>query len=423
MQHTLWKQVIFDQHEVIKRVKIIPREYTFEPQGNYVLTGLRRAGKSTLLYDQIRTLVSQGVSWEQIICINFEDERLAECTAADLNDILGVQAELSDKKGYFFFDEIQNIKGWEKFARRLADSKERTFITGSNAKMLSSEMETVLGGRFLSMHVYPFSFREYLTAVGVPFGEQMILQTKGSAAIRKAFASYLHVGGLPEVLSYQDKRAYLSSVYQKILLGDILARNGIRNPKALELMMKKRAESVKDVVSFSRLHHLLGEIGVEVSKDSLIEYTGYAEDSYLLFPLRNYISSFADREGNPKWYFSDNGLLSLFLVQKDPLLLENLVAVALSRRYPHDLFFFKSEKTGIDVDFYLPNEHTAIGVTYTLDGSTDDREIRNLVALAKSLGDLKRLVLLTYEEERDLGHRRYPYRSAAGVEVVVGRGK
>jgi predicted AAA+ superfamily ATPase len=226
----------------------------------------------------------------------------------------------------------------------------------------------------------------------------MIRQTKGSVAIRKAFASYLHVGGLPEVLSYQDKRAYLSRVYQKILLGDIIARNGIRNPKALELMMKKRAESVKDVVSFSRLHHLLGEIGVEVSKDSLIEYTGYAEDSYLLFPLRNYVSP----DGGAKWYFSDNGLLSLFLVQKDPLLLENLVAVALSRRYPHDLFFFKSEKTGIDVDFYLPNEHKAIGVIYTLGGSTDDREIRNLVALAKSLGDLKRLVLLTYEEERDL---------------------
>jgi len=124
------------------------------------------------LYDHIRTLVFQGVSWEQIICIYVEDERLAECTAADVNDILGVHAELSDKKGYFFFDEIQTIKGWEKFARRLADSKERTFITGSNAKMLSPEMETVLGGRFLSMHVYPFSFREYLTAVGVPFGEK-----------------------------------------------------------------------------------------------------------------------------------------------------------------------------------------------------------------------------------------------------------
>ena len=148
MNHTILKTVILDQHVVIQNSVISPRTYSFEENGNYILVGLRRAGKSTLLYQRVRDLVAGGVDWTQIIYINFEDERLSEFSMNDFQDIVEVQSELSEKPGYYFFDEIQNVDGWEKFVRRLRDSGARVFVTGSNAKMLSSEMERTLGGRF-----------------------------------------------------------------------------------------------------------------------------------------------------------------------------------------------------------------------------------------------------------------------------------
>ena len=107
MNHTLLKSVIYDQHEFIRNFQIVPRDYEFEENGNYVLVGLRRAGKSTMLYKLVLDLLASGVNWNQIIYINFEDERLSEFTVSDFNDILSVQSELSDKKGYFFLDEVQ----------------------------------------------------------------------------------------------------------------------------------------------------------------------------------------------------------------------------------------------------------------------------------------------------------------------------
>ena len=239
MNHALLKSVIYDQHEFIRDFQIVPRNYEFEENGNYVLVGLRRAGKSTLLYKIVLDLVASGVDWEQIVYINFEDERLSEFTAADFNDLLSVQSEMSDKKGYFFLDEVQNIDGWEKFARRMADAKEHIYITGSNAKMLSREIETTLGGRFFARHITPYAFGEYLTACGIPHNEPALLGTKTNGKIRAACAQYLQYGGLPESLLYKAKREYISGVYQKVLLGDIITRNSIRNDYAVKILIKK----------------------------------------------------------------------------------------------------------------------------------------------------------------------------------------
>ena len=229
MNHDVLKAVIYDQHEIIKNFQIVDREYEFDINANYVVIGLRRAGKSTLLYKIVQDLVSQGTNWNQIIYINFEDERLSEFSVNDFNDILSVQAEMSDKKGWFFLNEIQNIDGWEKFARRMADSKEHTFITGSNAKMLSAEIENRLGGRYLTKYVTPYNFREFLKAKKIDYSEKSLLGTKDSGKIEREMENYFYFGGFPENLEYKDKREYVSSIYQKVLLGDIAARNGIRN--------------------------------------------------------------------------------------------------------------------------------------------------------------------------------------------------
>lgn len=400
MNHDLLKTVIYDQHEIIRNSHIIEREYEFDLNANYVVIGLRRAGKSTLLYKIVQDLIATGTDWNQIIYINFEDERLSEFTLNDFNDILSVQAEMSDRKGWFFLDEIQNIEGWEKFARRMADSKEHTFITGSNAKMLSSEIENRLGGRYLTKYVSPFNFREYLKAKDTDCSEKSVLSTKDSGRIRREMESFFYYGGFPESITYQNKREYVSSIYQKVLLGDIAARNGIRNTNGLRLLMKKLAETVKDEVSYSKLHNTLRAIGISISKDIIIDYVGYAQQSFLIFAIRNYFSKFVDRETTPKYYFNDNGLLNLFLDREEPRLLENLVAISLWNRYKDGVHYLKGRN--IDADFFVEKTGEVIQVSYSLSASSSDRETLTLVKASKIVTGSKRFLIITYDEEKEI---------------------
>lgn len=399
MNKEVLKAVIFDQHEVIRNAHIIARRYSLDPNANYVVTGLRRAGKSTLLYGVVQDLVASGVAWNRIMYINFEDERLAEFSLADFNDILLIQSELSGEEGFFFLDEIQNIEGWEKFARRLADSGKRAFITGSNAKMLSGQIETTLGGRYLTKYVTPYRFDEYLDALGTPRDESALYSTAGRGALNAAFESFYTTGGFPESLRYASPREYVESVYQKVLLGDIVARNGVRNPEAIRVLMKKIAETVHNEASYTMLHGMLKSVGYKLSKDSVIDYIAMAQEAYLIFPIRNAVAKFVEREGNPKYYFSDNGLLNLFLAKKEPVLLENEIAVAMRDAYGDGLRYLKSSKNGIDIDFYVPEEGLAVQVAYSLSESANPREVGNLVKLAKIDENVRRFIIVTKEEE------------------------
>lgn len=402
MNHDLLKRVILDQHETITRERILPRAYQMEEHANYVLTGLRRSGKSMILHGLVQHLVNEGVEWNRITYINFEDERLSEMNAADLDDIVAVQSEMCGGHGYFFFDEIQNIDGWERFARRLADAKERVHITGSNAKMLSSEIEGVLGGRYLDKRIDTYSFAEYLDAQDIPHGENELLATRQNGIIRKHFDEFLAFGGLPESIGYRDRREYASSVFQKVLLGDIAARNRIRNPLALRLLAKKLAESVRNDVSYTRLHNALKSAGATLSKDTVIEYVSFIEEAYLVFRTTNYFAKFAEQESTPKYYFGDNGLLNLFLFQKETSLLENAVALHLRRNFGDGFYYLKSPKTGIDVDFYVPEAHLAIQVAYSLDDQSYDREVGNLLRLSNHFDEVESFLIVTHEDEREL---------------------
>lgn len=400
MNHEVLKSVIFDQREIIQNARIVPRRYTFDSQANYVVTGLRRAGKSTLLYKIVRDLVESGVDWNRIIYINFEDERLAEFSIGDFNDILSVHSELSTQPGYYFFDEIQNVNGWEKFARRLADAGERVWITGSNAKMLSSQIATTLGGRYLVKHVTPYRFDEYLDASGIAHDSNALYSTKAKGSIAGAFDAFYQHGGFPESLRYDSSREYVESVYQKVLLGDIAARNNVRNPDALRVLMKKVAETVCNETSATALHGMLNALGYKISKATLLDYLAMARESYLLFEVTNVVAKFVEREGNPKRYFSDNGLLNLFLIGKEPALLENEVAVAMLDAFGEGLHYLKSPKNGIDVDFYAPEQGLAVQVAYSLSDSAKPREVGNLVKLANISDSALRLLIVTKEEER-----------------------
>ena len=402
MNHSVIKQVIFDQIEVIREAEITGRDYSFEKGMNYILVGLRRAGKTTLLYKMAKELVESGCDWSQIIYVNFEDDRLLGFTMEDFNDILEVSYELCDRKDiYYFFDEIQVVDGWEHFARRMADQKKHVYITGSNAKMLSSEMEAVLGGRYLSKKIMPFSLAEACNHKAVEHDEAALLTSSKIGRIRRICQEYLLHGGLPEAQGLNNKREYIKSVYEKVLLGDIATREKIKNPAALRLMMKKIAETVMHEISFNALAGNVKAAGIKTSTDSMIEYTSFAENAYLLFRTSNFVSKFAEKENVPRLYFYDNGMLTLFLVDKAPVLLENAVAVYLKRKYPDGLYYFKSKQTGIDIDFYLPDEGTAIQVTYRLE-SSEEREAGSLLSFAQKKEDVRRLIIVTNEEEKTI---------------------
>lgn len=402
MDRSILKSVIADNQLEVPKYRVIPRMFSFEEFGNYVFVGIRRAGKSFLLYQRMQQLLLQGTGWDEMLYINFEDERLVGMCIDDLNLLLEIHLEMYDKKPTLFLDEIQNIAGWEKFARRMADTKHRVYITGSNAKMLSGDVQTTLGGRYITVDVYPYDFKEYLTANNVTITPTSLIATETKSEILRKFNDYFYFGGFPEGATLNAKRDYLTSVYQKIYLGDIATRHSIDNTFALRILFKKVAESVKQPVSFNRIANIVSSTGAKVGTTTVINYMEYAKDAWLISSIHNIASKLADKESTPKYYFNDNGILNLFLLDGQTSLLENMVAITLLRRYGReDAVFFYNRN--IEVDFYLPDSATAIQVCYSLDNSdgTYDREVGALIKLTKTL-DCSRLMIITYSEERTI---------------------
>lgn len=403
MNRDTLKQILIDQKETYLNNTIITRQYLLEENVNYCFVGIRRTGKSYLMYQQIKQLESKGVPLSQIVYVNFEDERLLETKVTDLNTILEIGLEMSGSanKPYLFLDEIQNINGWEKFVRRIADMKYRINITGSNSKMLSSEIASTLGGRFIIMNVYPYSFTEYLTANHREKNYLDVISTQDRADVLSLYNEYVTFGAFPELVDIKNKRAFLSSIYQTIYLGDIITRNKISNDFAIKLILKKIAESVTKPLSFSRLTNILKSTGMAIGKQTVVNYVGYMTDSYLLFTLQNYAAKLVDKETSPKYYFMDTGLLGLMLLDSKSAQLENLVAIELIRRYGvENVFFFENN---VEIDFYIPSESLAIQVSLQVldDIDTKERETRAFAKLNNFIPGSK-CILITNSEETNL---------------------
>ena len=325
------KQCLIGKQREIDEAEIISRPIEFEPNGNYVIVGVRHAGKSYMLYQRVRQLQAEGKGWDEILFIDFEDERLAEFQTEDFEQLLEAHLELYGKKPVVFLDEVQNIPYWDKFVRRLADAKYRVYVTGSNAKMLSKDVATTLGGRFFILDAYPYSLKEYLTAQHVQLKEHWQYDTVQRSEVKRHLQEYFYYGGLPEILSFKNKRAMLSSLYQKIYLGDICARNKIKNERVMNILIKKMAESVKQPLSFNRLKNIIVSTGSPISVPTTIDYVDFTTDSWLVLPMENEVGKLTDKETQKKYYFIDNGLLNLVLTNPDTSLLENMVAVELCR--------------------------------------------------------------------------------------------
>lgn len=390
------KRIIIENQRIASNITLNKREYDFEDNLNYVLIGLRRAGKSYLLYQRMQQLMKSGHSVDEFLYFNFEDERLIGMMASDLDTILSSYREMYDYKPFVFLDEIQIIDGWEKFARRLADQGYRVYITGSNAKMLSSEIATTLGGRYQIKRVFPMSFREMLRAKGVDV-EDKNFEFKNQDLINKYLEEYFTFGGLPEIGGVLDKRGWLSGLFSKIFFGDLIARYSIRNDKSIKYVVQKIAESVKQPVSYNRIANMVSSIGKKISTDTVIDYLDYMNESWLLIPIENFAAKFVEKASNKKYYFIDNGILNLFLTDPNTSLLENMVAVSLYKQYGDNVTFYN---TNIEVDFYLQDQKTAIQVSYSLkDEETRKREVRALEKLSSTV-EIDHLFIITmYDEE------------------------
>ena len=393
------KEILLENRKEIESQQVVHRNIEKEDFANYVLIGVRRAGKSFMLYQQIQDNLKKGITWDSMLYINFEDERLIGMTAQELNLILEVHGMMSAQRPILFLDEIQNIEGWDKFARRLADNKYRVYITGSNAKMLSSDVATTLGGRYITKHILPYSFSEYLSANNIPYDDMNIATTSGRADVQRYFAEYFRFGGFPEGAQLASKRDYLNSVYQKIYIGDIATRNKIGNLFSLRILFRKMAESVKQPTSFTRLSNIIASTGAKLGKATIINYIEYSKDAFLIYPIKNIADNLTNRETNPKYYFVDNGIISILALDIDTSLLENMVAMELIRRYGIDerVFFYNRN---IEVDFYIPDAALAIQVSYN-PHKTDEtwqRESSALIKFTKVL-DCQRLLILSYDTE------------------------
>ena len=389
------KYLISYYQDFVSGITFEMRQYELEPSANYVFVGLRRAGKSYLMYQHIHSLLAAGHSIEEILYFNFEDDRIDIFNVSELDLIKTCYEEMYGYRPIFFLDEIQNIKGWEKFARRLADTGYRVYITGSNAKMLSSEIATTLGGRYLIKNVYPFSFNEYLSFRKVDMADKNAIY-KYRSGIMRSFEEYFYGGGLPETLLMKDKRSWISSLFNKIFFGDLVARHQIRNDFALKLMIRKLAESVKQPTSYNRIANIVSTAGKKISVDTVIDYIAYLRESWLILPFENLSARLSERESNKKYYFVDNGLLGLFLIDANTSLLENIVAISLRKQYEDNVFFYNKN---IEVDFVVPDDGLAIQVAYSLaDPTTEKRETDALMKF-NAIMPMRQLIIITKDEE------------------------
>lgn len=395
MNKELFRAIISENQEFIGSIPLVERPLHLEESGNYVFVGVRQAGKSYLLYQRVKELLGCGINLQDIVYVNFDDERLLGMTTDDFDLILQAYYSMHGGQPIFFFDEIQNVDGWANFARRLANQKYRVYVTGSNAKMLSRDIETVLGGRYLSVYVFTYSFEEYLKAIGISVSGGSQYGRKANE-LQRHFRTFFEWGGFPELVNFREKRVWLNSLYNRIFFNDLVVRHKVKNEDSLRMCIRCLAESVMQPCSLNRLSNLVKSTGMPCSPSTVMEYVRYLKESCLLISLDNYVSKFVDKETVKKHYFIDNGLLHLFINNPDTALLENLCAINLYKRYGKGVYYFNRN---IEVDFYVPDEKLAIQASFRMsEEATLEREIKALVAL-HGLYETERNLIITYEDE------------------------
>mgnify|MGYP000772282639 FL=1 len=399
----LLKDIIIDQKSFLPSKKTIIRSFPEKYLNNeeiIIISGVRRCGKSVLL-QQIRDRLPQKDYF-----FNFDDDRLGNFTVENFQQLYEVFIELYGEQNYFYFDEIQNIAGWEHFAKRLYNSGKKVFITGSNARMLSKELGTYLTGCYIAIELYPFSFSECLD-----FREQQhllgdISGTIARGEIQSAFNDYLKQGGFPIYLKSEDG-IVLKTLYDNILYKDVMVRNQIVNEREVKELVYYTVSNIGKPLTYTSLAKVIGVKNPTTVKN----YLEYIENTYLLFSLSKLDYSVKAQLRNPKKVYAiDNALVSrlgFHFSGEEGRLLENMVYIELRRR-GGEVFYHNSGSA--ECDFVVRDGFRvmqAIQVCYLLDSSdTREREIRGVQDAMDTYQLLEgTIVTNTHEEEVKCGDK------------------
>ncbi len=374
--------------------------------------GPRRAGKTYLCYQIIERL-KEKFPKNNILYVNFEDERLYPLNGDELTKLLEAYYEVmepDDERIFMFLDEIQSIPYWEKWCRRIdeRENKIKLVITGSSSKVMPSELSSSLRGRSLNHVVFPFSFKEFLRAKGSQYGfegKKDYYYTKKKSRFKKAFNEYMNYGGFPEIVLEEDEKMkgdILREYYSTIFYKDIIENFNVDNVEVLEDFIKMRIDNFGSLMSFTQSRNNLKSIGHRVGKTTLSKYFSYANKAFLLFEVERYEHSSKKRQRYPrKVYPIDTGLVNAVRFNFSEELgnaLETLVFLELKRR---GKTVYYSSGDG-ECDFLIEEKGKlveALQVTWSLQG-TEEREISGLIEGMEKHGIEKGLILT--EDEKDV---------------------
>jgi len=367
------------------------------------LSGIRRSGKSSLMSLIARQLLDSGLAHkENILFINFEDERFINFTVDDFDRLYQSYIQIDNPMGmkYLFFDEIQNIPFWERWINRLYEFEEvKIFITGSNASLIASSVSFALTGRNRQLGVHPFSFVEFLGFQGIGMGTREMLLGEHISAIKRAFDLYLSLGGFPEIIKNQD--VMLADQYFKdIIHRDVISRYNIRNVKEIKELCLYLISNSGTLLSYEALRKTMNAKNATTVKN----YLNILQDVYMIRALSIYDFSVKKQIFNPdKYYITDLGFyhaVGFKFSQNIGKLLENIVFEQLAREYA-DIYYWKSAR-GKEVDFLVRQQSGishAFQVTYALTAENRERELAGLEAVVTELGQPERMILTWDQEE------------------------
>jgi len=340
----------------------VPREAAFPAMDGKasVITGMRRAGKTWFCHQRIRALLAAGIPKEQILYINFDDDRLIDFTVRDFQSVLDVYYARwpgnKSKKCHFFFDEIQTVDQWERFVRRLIDTENaQVTLTGSSSKMLATDIATSLRGRTVVHELQPFSFREFLSARNVFSGAPDPHRSRDAALLRNALREYLVCGGFPEVVRCDPalRRGLLQGYVETVLFKDVVERHKVANTLALRHLIATVLGNPGHAFSVTKFYNTMREKGISCSKNALYDYVAHLADAYFLYRLPFESESVRVRQVNPeKLYCADPALCGLLQPAAENslgLLLETTIHLHL-RRLGRVLSYYRS-KAGREIDF------------------------------------------------------------------------
>ena len=375
------------------------------------IVGPRRAGKTYFMYQLVDGLLKQqACAKDDILFIDFEDYRLVDFKAEDVDSLLVAFTQLTGKSPtYLFFDEIQHLPNWSRVLRTLHNQRRyHIVVSGSNSELLSREVSTELRGRYRDILILPFSFREQLRLRGVDYSERTFL-TAGRGRILKAFDTYLEQGGFPEVVKKDnptERKQLLQNYYRTIFYKDIVERHNVKAKYVLEAMMRYCLNVYADLFSISAFEKTLKATDLPGSKRTISNYLHYLCEAFFLIANDKFSFSPRKRLMNPKKvYLLDVGFsfLSTEFSENNGKVLENVVAIELFRRQ-EEVFYFKDRG---ECDFLIKRGNApaeAIQVTWTLTDKNRERELNGLTD-ALAAHKMKQGLILTYDQEESIGHK------------------